>query len=204
MKPIRILIADDHGLLRLGLSTLLKFHKDLSVIGGAENGEEAIEQVRKLHPDVVIMDLMMPVMNGVEATRRIHRENPDIKVLILTTYGTSDDVSQAVLAGASGALVKDTPNDELIEAIRTVASGGQVFSPEIERQTATQSALPEFTPRQLEILESVARGFTNADIARLLAISSDAVKQHLTVICNKLGAANRAEAVAIAIRSQIV
>lgn len=204
MKPIRILIADDHGLLRLGLSTLLKFHKDLSVIGGAENGEEAIEQVRKLHPDVVIMDLMMPVMNGVEATRRIHRENPGIKVLILTTYGTSDDVSQAVLAGASGALVKDTPNDELIEAIRTVASGGQVFSPEIERQTATQSALPEFTPRQLEILESVARGFTNADIARLLAISSDAVKQHLTVICNKLGAANRAEAVAIAIRSQIV
>lgn len=204
MKPIRILLADDHSLLRLGLETLMKFHREFAVVGGAENGEEAVRLARELRPDVVVMDLMMPVMDGVEATRRIRADLPDVRVLILTSYGTSADVVRAVDAGASGALMKDTANEELLEAIRTVAAGGTAFSPEIERQLEEEQPLPEFTRRQMDILEFVTRGFTNADIARQLGISSDCIKKHLIVICNKLGASNRAEAVSIALRKSLL
>ena len=204
MKPIRILLADDHSLLRLGLETLMKFHREFAVVGGAENGEEAVRLARELRPGVVVMDLMMPVMDGVEATRRIRADLPDVRVLILTSYGTSADVVRAVDAGASGALMKDTANEELLEAIRTVAAGGTAFSPEIERQLEEEQPLPEFTRRQMDILEFVTRGFTNADIARQLGISPDCIKKHLIVICNKLGASNRAEAASIALRKHLL
>ena len=204
MSPIRIFLADDHGLLRLGLATLIDFHDDLEIVGDAENGEEAVERVCRLKPDVVVMDLMMPMLDGVSATQRIKERLPETKVLILTSFGTSADVSRAIRAGASGALVKDTPNDELIDSIRKIAAGERVLSPEIERALADEPAPPEFTPRQLDVLGAITRGLTNAEIGRMLGISADAVRQHVIKVCERLGASNRAEAVAIAISKQLV
>ena len=204
MKPIRIFLADDHGLLRLGLATLIDFHDDLEIVGDAENGEEAVERVCRLKPDVVVMDLMMPMLDGVSATQRIKERLPETKVLILTSFGTSADVSRAIRAGASGALVKDTPNDELIDSIRKIAAGERVLSPEIERALADEPAPPEFTPRQLDVLGAITRGLTNAEIGRMLGISADAVRQHVIKVCERLGASNRAEAVAIALRKQLL
>ena len=203
MKPIRIFLADDHGLLRLGLATLIDFHDDLEIVGDAENGEEAVERVTRLKPDVVVMDLMMPVLDGVGATQRIKERLPETKVLILTSYGTSADVSRAVQAGASGALVKDTPNDELIDSIRRIAAGERVFTPEIERALA-EPLPPAFTQRQLDVLKAVTRGLTNVEIGKMLGISADAVRQHIIKVCEALGAANRTEAVAIALRKQLL
>ena len=204
MKPIRILIADDHALVRVGLATLLQFHNDLQVVGEAENGREAVSRARKLRPDVIVMDLMMPVLDGLEATRHIHAELPDIRIIILTSFGTSADVTHAINAGATGAIMKDAPNDELIDAIRKVAAGKTVFSSEIRKMIRDDPEPPELTSRQTEVLESIMRGLTNVDIGKQLSISPDAVKQHLNAICEKLGAANRTEAVAIALRKHLL
>ena len=204
MKNIRILLADDHGLLRLGLKTLISFQSGLEVVGDAQNGQVAIELALRLKPDIVVMDLMMPVLDGVEATREIRRKLPETKVLILTSYGTASDVSRAVQAGASGALMKDTPNLDLISAIRSVAAGEKVFSPEIAQTLTEDPAPPELTDRQLDVLNATAHGYTNPEIAKLLTISTDAVKQHIITICEKLGAVNRTEAVAIALRKHLL
>ena len=205
MKPskTKILIVDDHALIRRGLADLIRYEKDLVAVGEASDGEAAVSAVAEKKPDVVIMDLMMPVMDGVEATRRIRESVPDAKILILTTFGTSADVSRAIAAGASGAIMKDASMEDQLAAIRTVAAGGTVFPPEIAR-IAQEDPPPEFTQRQMVILESTARGLTNKDIAVMLGISADAVKQHLQAICAKLGAANRAEAVAIALKKHLL
>lgn len=200
MKRIRILLADDHRLLRMGLATLISFHPDLEVVGEAADGEEAVRRAQALEPDVIVMDLMMPKVDGAEATRRIHKLLPKTRILILTTFGTSAELANAMRAGASGALVKDTANDALIESIRAVARGETTLSPEIRSTLAEISAVPALTPRQQEILSFVKRGLTNQDISKALSISADAVKQHLGAICRKLGAANRTEAVALAMR----
>lgn len=199
----RILIVDDHALIRRGLADLLRYEKDLAVVGEASDGEAAVAVATELKPDVVVMDLMMPVMDGVEATRRIKAVLPEAKILILTTFGTSVDVARAIAAGASGAIMKDASMEDQLNAIRTVASGGKVLSPEIEK-AVQEEPLPEFTERQQIILESIARGLTNKDIANMLDISSDAVKQHFAAICAKLGAANRAEAVNVAHRKHLL
>jgi len=199
----KILIVDDHALIRRGLADLLRYEKDLAVVGEASDGEAAVATATELEPDVVVMDLVMPVMDGVEATRRIKESFPDVKILILTTFGTSADVSRAIAAGASGAIMKDASMEDQLSAIRTVASGGKVLSPEIAK-AVQEEPLPELTERQLVILESAARGLTNKDIATMLEISVDAVKQHLAAICVKLNAANRVEAVAIALRKHLL
>ncbi len=199
----RILIVDDHALIRRGLADLLRYEKDLAVVGEASDGEAAVAVATELKPDVVVMDLMMPVMDGVEATRRIKAVLPEAKILILTTFGTSVDVARAIAAGASGAIMKDASMEDQLNAIRTVASGDKVLSPEIEK-AVQEEPLPEFTERQQLILESIARGLTNKDIANMLDISSDAVKQHFAAICAKLGAANRAEAVNVAHRKHLL
>lgn len=205
MKPskTRILIVDDHALIRRGLADLIRYEKDLVAVGEASDGEAAVSAAAEKKPDVVVMDLVMPVMDGVEATRRIKESVPDAKILILTTFGTSEDVSRAIAAGASGAIMKDASMEEQLAAIRTVASGGTVFPPEMAR-TVQGTPPPKLTQRQMVILESTARGLTNKDIAVMLGISADAVKQHLQAICSKLGAANRAEVVAIAIRKHLL
>lgn len=204
MKPVSVLLVDDHALIRRGLADLIRYESDLKVAGEAANGQEAVEAARKLNPDVIVMDLMMPEMDGVEATRRIKVERPDSRILILTTFGTSADVARAMAAGASGAIMKDAETDDQLAAIRSVAAGGKAFSPGIEKSLNELQPTPDLTDRQLLILESVTRGLTNRDIATMLGISADAVKQHLAAIFSKLGAANRSEAISIALRKHLL
>ena len=204
MKPVSVLLVDDHALIRRGLADLIRYESDLKVAGEAANGQEAVEAARKLNPDVIVMDLMMPEMDGVEATRRIKAERPDSRILILTTFGTSADVARAMAAGASGAIMKDAETDDQLAAIRAVAAGGKAFSPGIEKALNELQPTPDLTDRQLLILESVTRGLTNRDIATMLGISADAVKQHLAAIFSKLGAANRSEAISIALRKHLL
>ena len=200
----KVLIVDDHSLVRLGLSALLGYQSDMDVAGEAEDGEEAVHMACKVRPDVIVMDLMMPGVDGVEATSRIREKLPDSHILILTTFGTSADVARAIAAGASGAIMKDTSNEDLLNAIRTVAEGGKVFSPEIEQHVKEYSVSPDLTQRQMEILHSVTRGLSNPDIAKQFGITVDGVKAHLNVIFSKLGAANRSEAIAIALRRHLL
>ena len=200
----RILLVDDHALLRRGLADLIRYEKDMSVVGEAGDGETAVNAAVNLKPDLVVMDLMMPVVDGVEATRRIKDVLPSTHVLILTTFGTSADVARAISAGATGAIMKDASTDEQLAAIRTVAAGGTVFSPEIRRSMDETPKPPDFTDRQLEVLQSVVDGLGNKEIASKLKISTDAVKQHLNAICTKLGASNRVEAVSIALRRHLL
>ena len=203
MKKIKILIADDHSVVRIGLATLLGYKKDLTVVGEAENGEEALAATRKLKPDVVIMDLVMPGLNGVEATKAIRTELPDTKVLILTSFGSSEDAARAIAAGASGVIMKDSANRELIEAIRTVAEGGKAFSDDVCLPSVGEET-PALTERQLAILQSAARGLSNAEIGLQFGISKDMAKHHLSAVFEKLGAPNRAEAIAIALRKHLL
>lgn len=204
MKQMSVLIVDDHSLVRMGLAALLGYQKDFVVAGEAEDGEQAVRLAREIKPDVIVMDLMMPGMDGVEATRQIRTETPDAHILILTTFGTSADVVRAISAGAAGAVMKDTSNDELLAAIRTVAGGGTAFSPEIEQMVKEDPAPPKLTRRQLDILHSVTRGLSNPDIAKQFGITVDGVKAHLNVIFSKLGAANRSEAITIALRRHLL
>ena len=204
MKKIRILIADDHAVVRAGLASILRFAKDIQVVGSAANGLEAVAKTGELRPDVVIMDLMMPVMNGVDASARIAERHPESKILILTTYGSSEDIRRALDVGAVGAIMKTASNQMLVAAIRKTAAGTRVLSPEIEQTLNESLASDELTPRQLEVLDYVTRGFTNEDIAKHFGITYSAVKQHLSNVFTKLGAANRSEAVSIALRKQLV
>jgi len=203
-QPITILIADDHALLRRGLATLLGFDKSLSVVGDAKNGEEAVRAALALKPDVVVMDLSMPVMDGVEATRRIREALPETHVLILTTYSTSVDVARAMEAGASGALVKDAEDERLIKAIHRVAEGDTAFSPELESMVASDPHPPELTERQYNILEAASKGLSSEQRATRLGISTFAVNQHLDAVRRKLGAQSRTEAIAIALRKHLL
>jgi len=201
---IRVLVADDHKVVRAGLSALLNTEPDIEVIGQAENGEQAVAEALRLRPDVVIMDLMMPVKDGQAATADLHQRAPEIKIIILTTYGTSDGIAHSLAAGASGALVKSAESDELADAIRAVSAGKQALSPEIKRQLETDPPVPDLTPRQSEILDSMIKGLSNHDIAQQLGIRQDGVKAHINAIFQKIGAVNRAEAVAIALRKHLL
>ena len=204
MKKIRVLIADDHEIVRMGLASLLGTKKDIEVVGEAEDGEAAVRKAIKLAPDVVIMDLMMPKKDGVEATVEIRRRLPSAKIMILTSYGTSDGIAHALSAGASGALMKSTEFSEFVAAIHTIATGGQVVAPEIRRQIAKDPPVPDLTQRQHDILKSIVSGLTTADVAKQFGIREDSVKEHMTAIFAKLGAANRAEAIAIAMRKHLL
>ena len=203
-SKIRVLIADDHAIVRMGLSSLLGTKKDIEVVGEADDGESAVRKAIKLSPDVVIMDVMMPKKDGVTATSEIRAHLPGTKVMLLTSYGTADGIAHALSAGASGALMKSTEFSEFVAALRTVAAGGRVVAPEIERQLAEDPPVPDLTPRQAEILHSITRGFTNADIAKQLGIREDSVKEHVNAIFVKLGASNRSEAATIAMRKHLL
>jgi len=201
---IRVLVADDHSIVRAGISTILGLNPDIEVVGEASNGRIAVQKAKELKPDVVLMDLMMPVMDGVTATKAIVAECPETKVLVLTTYGFSNDIAQALEAGATGALIKTATDTSLVTSIRAVAAGKQVIAPEIKKLIAADEPVEKLTARQLEILQSLVRGLTNQDMATQFCISLDGVKQHVRGICAKLGAANRSEAVAIALRKHLL
>ena len=203
-RKLRILIADDHLIVRTGLTALLGTEEDIEVVGQVKNGIEAVRDALRLHPDVLIMDLMMPRKNGVEATADIAAKAPEVKVIILTTFGTSDGIAHALTAGAKGAILKNTDNTELVRAIRMVAGGGEFISPEIRQQLTVDPPIPDFTPRQREILASMVRGLTDRDIATQLGIRLDGVNDHVRAILKKIGAANRTEAVVITMRKYLM
>ena len=202
-KKITILLVDDHSIVRIGLKALLNYEKDMSVVGEAKNGEEALRLVRQLQPDVVIMDLLMPRMNGADATRQIRSERPDTKVIILTSYGTSADLARAVANGAVGAQIKDTPPQRLLTAIRAVAAGKTAYASEL-KPLLNEPPPPELTDLQLKILGSLVRGLSNNEIATEFSMSLISTKRQLASIFGALGAANRAEAIGIALGKHLL
>lgn len=201
---IRILIADDHAMVRMGLRVLLETEPDLEVVGEAKNGEAAVAEALRLRPDVVVMDLMMPRMDGIEATRELAARAPDAKVLLLTTFSTSDGLAEALAAGARGAFMKSAEDSALIAAIRKIAAGETVVAPDVRRLIRDDPPAARLTPRQRDILASITRGLTNKEIAAQLGIRADGVNLHIMEILSKLGASNRTEAVAIALRKHLL
>lgn len=204
MKKIKILIADDHKLMRMGLESLIAGKNDMECIGEAIDGEDAVQKARKLKPDVILMDLMMPKISGSAATKIILEELPETRIIILTSYGTSKEMSDAIASGACGALTKDIDTSELANTIRTVSAGGTCISEKLRMMSHEESLIPELTKHQKMILSSIAIGRTNADIAKEFSISENTVKHTITAIFAKLGATTRAEAAAIAHRKHLV
>lgn len=204
MNPIRILLADDHVIVRMGLKSLLEDTPDMTVVGEAQNGLEAVSEALRLQPDVIIMDLMMPRKDGVAATADLRKKLPSAKVIILTTYSTSDGIAHAMDSGASGALLKSTANTELVPAIRAVMQGKTYLSREVRRLLADDPPAQTLTDRQRDILESLVRGLSNDDIAKQFGIAEITVRNHLVTIFDKIGAGSRTEAVAITLRKQLL
>jgi len=204
MRRLTVFLADDHAMVRMGLAALLGTKKDIQVVGEAENGRDTVSRVLALRPDVVLMDLLMPQGSGVEATVEILRKRPETRILILTSAGSAVGVAQALEAGAAGALLKSADFSTLVSAIHAIADGGRVVSPELERSIAEDRPIGQLTPRQEEILSSITRGLTNADIARQFGIQEQSVKEHINQICTKIGAANRTEAAVIALRKHLL
>jgi NarL family two-component system response regulator LiaR len=201
---IKILIADDHAVVRMGLAALFSTKNDLEVIGQAKNGELAVRDAERLSPDVVVMDLMMPKVDGIDATRLIREKCPSAKVLILTSFATSDGIAKALEAGASGAVMKSAENTELVAAIRKIAAGQTFISGDIQSLMDNDPPVTSLTGRQSEVLQSLTLGLTNKDIALQLGISIRSVEDHVNNILEKIGATNRAEAVGIALRKHLV
>jgi len=204
MDNIKVLIADDHAIVRKGLSTLLEANGGIDIVGEAENGSDAVKKTLRRKPDLVIMDLMMPEMDGIAATAEIKRRSPETKVLVLTSSTVSYELSEVVAAGADGVIMKSSSNKELLAAIKSVAEGNKHISREIADQISHNPPAAKLTPRQQEILASVARGLTNKDISLELGIRADVVNLHVMAILEKIGAANRTEAVAIAFKKHLL
>jgi DNA-binding NarL/FixJ family response regulator len=198
--PIRILLVDDHHVVRLGLASLFDFEPSMEICGVAEDGLQAVEAYREHHPDVVLMDLRLPEIDGVEATRRIRAESPDARILLLSAFDTDHDVHRAIEAGAAGYLGKNAPADELIAAVRAVHAGESYFDREIAARMKQIRKADELSARQVEVLGWLAKGLTNREIGDQMGISEDGVKAHLKSIFAKLHVADRAEAVAVAIQ----
>lgn len=204
MRQIRVLLADDHSLLRMGLAALISGERDLEIVGEAEDGDIAVSLVETARPDVVVMDLVMPTLSGAEAARRIKGQNPAIRVLILTSYGTASELVDALAAGVDGVLLKNAPADDVLDAIRAVLRGKRVIPPDIDAFIREESSAPRISARQMEILQSAARGFTTREIAGQLGISVSRVLKHFHAIFEKMGVSNRAEAIASAMRRQLL
>jgi DNA-binding NarL/FixJ family response regulator len=203
---IRLLLVDDENLIRRGLKALLKLEPDLEIVGEGENGQDAIDKVGALQPDVVLMDIRMPIMDGVAATRQICQQFSTTKVLVLTTFADEDYVAQALRYGAAGYLLKDTPSDELAQAIRMVHKGYTQLGPGLGKvmeqiSLASKSTPPgwdELTPRELDILKLIAKGESNREIAEALYITEKTVKNHITRIFDRLNLRDRTQAAIMA------
>jgi DNA-binding NarL/FixJ family response regulator len=211
MRPIRIMVVYDHQVVREGLHGMLDEEDDLEVVGDAKNGQEAVEKAGDLRPDVIVMDLQMPELDGGAAMRQIRADNPEVKFVVMTTYSTDEHVLMGVEAGADAFLLKDAVSEELFEAIRTVHSGGSYFQPavatriaqrfvELSQQSRRSRDPRALTERELGVLDLVARGTSNKRIAAQLSITERTAKAHVTSILQKLGASDRAEAVAVALQ----
>ena len=215
-KPIRVLLADDQPLLRTGFRMVLGTETDLDIVGEAGDGAEAVDLARRLLPDVVLMDIRMPRLDGVAATRAIVEAKLPVRVLVLTTFDLDEYVVGALRAGASGFLAKDVPADDLVDAIRTVAAGDAVVAPRILRRlldrfaelpdpvAAEPTGLESLTERERQVLVQVARGLSNAEIAQELSVSETTVKTHVGHVLTKLGLRDRVQAVVLAYESGLV
>jgi two-component system, NarL family, response regulator LiaR len=206
--PIRLLIADDHAVVRQGLRTFLSFEADLELVGEARDGREAVEMAGRLKPDVVLMDLMMPEMNGIAATTTIRRDYPEVEVIALTSVLDDASVADAVRAGAIGYLLKNASPQDLHRGIRAAAAGQVFLSPEAAAQLVRQVKAPQkpepLTPREIEVLRLLALGRANKQIARKLGLGEETVKTHVSNILGKLQAASRTQAALHAIRTGLV
>jgi NarL family two-component system response regulator LiaR len=210
-KAIRLLIADDHTIVRKGLKVLLATEPDMLVVGEAENGAEAVEKAEALKPDVVLMDLVMPEMDGIEATRRITAQKPGVRVLVLTSFAADDKVFPAVKAGALGYLLKDSNPDQLLEAIRRVHRGEPSLEPSLARKVLQELSNPgqgkpttdPLTERELEVLRLIAQGMSNKEIASAIFVAEWTVRSHVSNILSKLQLASRTQAALYALRSGI-
>jgi DNA-binding NarL/FixJ family response regulator len=204
-EPIRILIAEDHAVVRDGLAAVLKFEPDMNVVGLAKNGLEAVALARDLRPDIVLMDLAMPELDGAAAIAAIRAEFPEARILVLTTYDNDESVFRALGNGAKGYLLKDCSTADLLAAIRKVHSGGsQVAERAATRLAERAMAGPALSPREIEVLTLIANGKSNKEIAAVLFISEGTVKTHVLSIHEKLGVGDRTEAVVVAIRRGIL
>jgi DNA-binding NarL/FixJ family response regulator len=213
---IRVLIADDQALVRGGFNSILSGQSDITVVGETEEGNETVEAVERLRPDVVLMDIRMPGIDGIEATRRIVARALPTRVLVLTTFDVDDYVYHAMKAGASGFLLKTAPPRQLVEAVRTIAAGDALLAPSVTRRlveqfvrrpppgTAVPAALEELTQRELEVLTLLARARSNAEIAGALVVSEATVKSHVNRILTKLGLRDRAQAIVLAYESGLI
>lgn len=207
MEKIKILMADDHPVVRAGIRGMLETQPEFEVIAEAENGREAFEQIGKLKPDVVLMDLRMPEMDGVEAIGNIKEKYPDTNILVLTTYDTDADIVRAVEAGATGYLLKDAPREELFRAVRGTAKGETVLAPVVAARLmgkVRDHGEQALSAREIDVLMLVARGASNQDVAEKLHVSTATVKSHLMQIYQKLGVSDRTAAVTTAIERGII
>ena len=209
IDPIRLLIVDDHAVMRTGLKLFLMAFDDLDLVGEASNGEEAVHLCGRVHPDVVLMDLAMPGMDGATATRTIRRQYPGIQVIVLTNFQDIDQVQQALQAGAISYLLKNVSADDLAAAIRAARAGRSILAPEATQalvQATMQGQAPSYdlTPREQEVLTWMAKGLSNPEIAERLTISAVTVKFHVSNILSKLGATSRTEAVAVAMQRNLI
>lgn len=199
---IRVLLVDDHPVVRVGLRGMLDMSDDLHVVGEAASGDEALILTATLRPDVVLMDLRMPGIDGAEATERIAARFPGVRVLVLTTYDTDEDILRAIEAGAAGYMLKDTPLAQLVAAIHAAARGESVLAPPVAARLADRRRTPpaeQLTPREVEVLALVAQGLSNVEIGRVLFISEATVKTHLVRAFVKLGVSDRTAAVTAAL-----
>lgn len=215
MGPIKILIVDDHEVVRDGISVMMGRQQDFGVVGEAQNGVEAVEKARELQPDLVLMDLRMPQMDGVTAMRQIREENPAIKFIVLTTYDSDEYIFDAIEAGAKGYLLKDASRDELFQAVRAVHRGESLIEPgvaskvldrlaQLSRQASQHSVASLLSERETEVLQHMARGAANKSIASSLSISESTVKTHVANIFQKLDVNQRTEAVTKAMSLGII
>ena len=188
----------------MGIASLISYESDMTVVGEAETGLEAVALARELKPDIVIMDLMMPKLNGAEAAERIRKSDPDVRILVLTSFGTSPDIRRALNAGATGVLLKSSSQEDILSAIRSVMSGKRIVSPEIASTLSLTDDRPELSARQIEVLNLAAKGFSNADIGRILGISVNSVKDHLKTIFARLDVTSRTEATALALSQNLI
>jgi DNA-binding NarL/FixJ family response regulator len=211
---IRILVVDDHIVVRRGLIAMLETEPGMQIVGEAANGAEALEQARKLVPNVILMDLVMPVMDGIEATRKIKQEMPAVNILVLTSFSTNDKVIPSLNAGAIGYLLKDSTPADLVRAIHQVAQGEGSLHPAATRQVLTQmqtqaapaeeSVEEELTERETEVLKLMAHGYSNAEIARLMVVSNATVHTHVSRILSKLNVSSRTQAALYALKKGLV
>ena len=217
MTKIRLLLADDHAIVRRGLQLYLKTQPDFELVGEAATGQEVLERVAELQPDIVLMDLHMPVVNGIEATRQIKASHPAVKVIVLTSFSDHDHVLPAVKAGARGYLLKDIEPDELAKSIRQVYAGKVELHPDVAGLLLEQIANPEdsapernatpfdeLTAREREVLQLIASGFTNKEIAAALFITEKTVKTHVSHILEKLGLSDRTQAAILAVKHGLI